>query len=131
MKYTEEKKKLESINLQNRLEVIFENDTNKILDAYPTVPRDYLLFLNEIGAGSIMDSTFNLYPNLINFHDLGLEDIYDLPSRIMLFGDNFSGDFSGFDLSKQDMVIEFWHDDNNIFYTEKTFDEYIKSIIYR
>lgn len=130
MKYTEEKKKLENLTFENKLEIISENETNKILDRYPSVPLDYLLFLNEIGAGSIKNSTFNLYSNLINFSDLGLENIYELPSNIMLFGDNFSGDFSGFDLTKKDSVIEFWHDDNYIFYTEKTFDEYIKAIVY-
>jgi hypothetical protein len=130
MKYTEEKKKLESLGLENRLQKISKDETKKILNNYPTVPLDYLLFLNEIGAGSIKDSTFNLYSNLINFSDLGLENIYELPSNIMLFGDNFSGDFSGFDLTKKDSVIEFWHDDNHIFYTGKTFDEYIKTIIY-
>lgn len=129
MKYSKEKEVLENSNYKSRLNIISEDLTNKILDTYPTIPLDYLLFLNEIGAGNIKGSTFNLYSNLTDFKDLGLDDIYDLPPNIMLFGDNFSGDFSGFDLLKQDEVIEFWHDDGDIFRTGKTFYEYIKSII--
>lgn len=129
MKYIKEKEVLKNSNYKSILNLISEDLTNKILDTYPTVPLDYLLFLNQIGAGNIKGSTFYLYSNLTDFKDLGLDDIYDLPPNIMLFGDNFSGDFSGFDLLKQDEVVEFWHDSEELFYTGKTFYEYIHDLI--
>ena len=48
MKYTEEKKKLESLGLENRLRKISKDETKKILYDYPTVPLDYLLFLGNV-----------------------------------------------------------------------------------
>jgi hypothetical protein len=50
-----------------------------------------------------------------------------LPSGVKLFGDNFAGDFAGFDLSSpKDEVVEFWCDSNKVFATGKTFREYIR-----
>ena len=50
-----------------------------------------------------------------------------LPENVKLFGDNFSGDFAGFDLTtKNNLVVEFWHDDNKVVNTGKTFREYIR-----
>ncbi|MEO8239271.1 MAG: hypothetical protein ABI793_12070 [Flavobacterium sp.] len=64
--------------------------------------------------------------NLFDFNDLGLEDIYYLHENIKLFGDNYSGDFAGFNIDNNDEVIEFWHDSNERHYTGKTFGKYIR-----
>lgn len=92
------------------------------------IPVDFLDYLMEIGFGSIMYSQFKVYNDLTDFFDLGLNDWHPLPAGVKLFGDNFSGDFSGFDLSKEktDEVVEFWHDSKEVYYTGKTFREYIR-----
>ncbi|MEN9655650.1 MAG: hypothetical protein RL311_558 [Bacteroidota bacterium] len=115
----------------NNRELISKIQLDNIFGNYPNIPRDYLNYLSEVGAGNVMNSQFNIYNNLTDFSDLGLDDIYSLPDNVKLFGDNFSGDFAGFDLSKSetDEVVEFWHDSNEVYYTKKTFREYIREKI--
>lgn len=102
-------------------------EINSLKGSYPNLPNDFFDYLLEVGAGNIMGSQFKVMNVLFDFNDLGLEDIYYLPDNIMLFGDNYSGDFAGFNiLSDKDKVIEFWHDSNDLYYTGKTFRKYIR-----
>ncbi|MGV3611418.1 MAG: SMI1/KNR4 family protein [Fluviicola sp.] len=120
---TEEKEK----NLNQRVQLT-QVQTDQIKNTNSNIPVDFLDYLLEIGCGSIMHSQFKVYNDLTDFIDLGLNDLYSLPAGVKLFGDNFSGDFSGFDLSKEktDEVVEFWHDSKEVYYTGKTFREYIR-----
>ncbi|MFB9079922.1 SMI1/KNR4 family protein [Flavobacterium procerum] len=94
---------------------------------YPTLPEEYFDYLLEIGSGTILESQFKVMSNLFDFTDLGLEDVYYLPESIQFFGDNFSGDFAGFDLLQhKNEVVEFWYDSNEIYHTGKTFRQYIR-----
>ncbi len=132
MYYKEEIEYLKNIDeANNKRQLVNQSQLNFISEKYPNIPTSYLNYLSEIGYGSIMNCQFNIYNNLTDFSDLGLDDIYSLPYNIKLFGDNFSGDFAGFDLSKNetDEVVEFWHDSNKVFYTNKTFREYIREKI--
>ncbi|MDQ6530225.1 SMI1/KNR4 family protein [Flavobacterium sp. LHD-85] len=102
-------------------------EINSLKENYPKLPEDFFDYLLEVGASNLMESQLKVMDDLFDFNDLGLEDIYDLPDNIKLFGDNYSGDFAGFDiLSDKDEVIEFWHDSNELYYTGKTFREYIR-----
>ncbi|OXA93970.1 SMI1/KNR4 family protein [Flavobacterium hercynium] len=102
-------------------------EINSLKESYPNLPNDFFEYLLEVGSGNIMESQFKVMKDLFDFNDLGLEDIYDLSDNIKLFGDNYSGDFAGFDiLCNKDEVIEFWHDSNELHYTGKTFREYIR-----
>jgi hypothetical protein len=131
MDFDKEKKYLRNIEKFNNRNVLSIDEVKIIEKKYPTIPQNYLNYLQKIGAGSIKDSGFNIYSNLVDFYDLGLNDIYTSPNNIKFFGDNFSGDFVGFDLNNiKDEVIEFWHDDETFFYTGKTFSEYILEKIY-
>ncbi|MDY3548969.1 SMI1/KNR4 family protein [Riemerella anatipestifer] len=95
---------------------------------YPNIPKDYIDYLLEIGAGVIREIQFDVKGFLFDFSDLGLEEIFYVDEKIKFFGDDLSGNFAGFDLSKEntDEVIEFWHDSNEIYYTGKTFREFIR-----
>lgn len=94
---------------------------------YPNIPDDYIDYLKEIGAGTIREMQFRVSGPLFDFEDIGLDDIYNLPPHIKFFGDNFSGDFAGFDLSlDKDEVVEFLHDLGELYYTNKNFHEYIR-----
>jgi hypothetical protein len=112
----------------NKRVLVNQIQLGNILEQYPNIPTDYINYLSEVGVGNIMNSQFNIYNNLTDFIDLGLDDVYNLPDNIKLFGDNFAGDFAGFDLSKNDSdeVVEFWHDSNEVYYTKKSFRQYIR-----
>ena len=87
----------------NKRQLVNQSQLNFISEKYPNIPTSYLNYLSEIGYGSIMNCQFNIYNNLTDISDLGLDSIYSLPYNIKLFGDNFSGDFAGFDLSKNQL----------------------------
>ncbi|MDH6309823.1 hypothetical protein M2451_002194 [Dysgonomonas sp. PFB1-18] len=110
---------------------VFSNDQIKDLENNcPNIPRGYIDFLKEIGAGTLREIQFRVYDDLFDFDDLGLDHISDLSKDIKFFGDNYSGDFAGFDLSTpKDEVVEFWHDSEELYYTNKTFQEYIRGQI--
>jgi len=111
----------------NDFEKLSQDQLNDIIKRNPNVSPEYINFLSEIGAGNLNVNQFKIYADLVDFNDLGLEDIYQLPENVKLFGDNFSGDFAGFDLTtKNNLVVEFWHDDNKVVNTGKTFREYIR-----
>ena len=112
----------------NQRQRLTQEEIDGILNEYANAPVDFIDYLKEIGAGNVMSTQFKIYDKLTDFFDLGLDDLYTLPNGVKLFGDNFSGDFAGFDFSKEntDEVVEFWHDSNEIYNTGKTFREYIR-----
>lgn len=94
---------------------------------FPNVPKDYIDYLVEIGAGNFRESRFKVYEDLMNLDDFGLSGVYEISDSVLFFGDNFSGDFAGFDLeNKRDEVVELWHESGEIVPTGKTFREYIR-----
>lgn len=71
--------------------------------------------------------SFNVASSLFDLEDLGLEDHYELKSNIWFFGDNFAGDFAGFDFDQNNgKVVEFWHESGELYYTNKSFQTYIR-----
>lgn len=127
MHYNFEKKILKEKEITN-LVVISEKELNENFKDLKNTPLDYIFFLIEVGYGNI-NNILDLKNFLFDFDDLGLEDIYDLSENIKLFGDNFSGDFIGFDFDKNGEVIEFLHESGEIYWTGKKFKEYISEII--
>ena len=108
--------------------------TSKQMDqlntTYQFVPRSFLSYLFEIGSGCILGSTISIYSDLLDFYDLGLEDVYSMEPGVRIFGDTFSGDFLGFYVDRpDDQVLEFWHDSNEWHQTGKSFFDYIREII--
>ena len=111
----------------NRREIIAETELEKLKGEYPKISNEYLNYLKEIGSGSFRESQFRVQQYLFDLEDIGLEEDYELKKGIMFFGMNFSGDFSGFDFTKNpELVVEFWHEDGTIYKTKKTFKEYIR-----
>lgn len=131
MKYIDEIQFLNRVedksNPQNTRTRFDNSNIFEIKIKYPKVPQDYLDYLQDIGAGSFRECQFSIPGHLFDLTDLGLEEHYELKDRVKFFGDNFSGDFSGFDFNNEDgLVIEFWHEDGTIYETKKTFKDYIK-----
>jgi hypothetical protein len=114
----------------NKKELLSEEQLNKIIEKYPNVPLDYIAYLREIGSGNFRECQFKVQSFLFNLEDLGLDDHYDIKSNIWFFGDNYCGDFSGFDLDLYDgLVVEFWHETGEVYYTNQTFQNYIRQQI--
>ncbi|TWI03162.1 hypothetical protein IQ05_00091 [Flavobacterium tiangeerense] len=114
----------------NNKELLSEEQLNKIIEKYPNVPLDYIGYLREIGSGNFRECQFKVQSFLFNLEDLGLDEHYDIKSNIWFFGDNYCGDFSGFDLDLYDgLVVEFWHETGELFYTNQTFQNYIRQQI--
>ncbi len=117
-------------NETNRKELLSEEQLTKIIEKYPHAPHDYIAYLKEIGSGNIRECRFKVQPFLFTLKDLGLDQYYEIKSNIVFFGDNFSGDFSGFDLDLNDgLIVEFWHESGHLHYTKKTFYNYIRQQI--
>ena len=131
MRFELEKKFLERVeNIEdktNKKELIDSEKINKLKTQYPNIPNDFLDYLSEIGAGNIRECQFKIQPYLFDFEDIGLENVYKIQNGIKFFGDNYCGDFAGFDLNENDgKVVEFWHDSAEFYYTNKSFHEYIR-----
>ncbi|MFC4480268.1 SMI1/KNR4 family protein [Flavobacterium chungangensis] len=125
--YNLEKEFLKKVENNNSRTVLTANQIEDLLSEFPKLPEDYIAYLKEIGSGSFRDCQFNITSSLFNLEDLGLEDHYELKSNIWFFGDNFSGDFAGFDLDRNDgKVVEFWHESGELYYTNKSFQTYIR-----
>lgn len=121
------KKVEDSANPQNERRILSDVEILNLKNAYPNIPQDYLEYLKKIGIGSFRECQFNVTGHLVSLEDLGLEELYKLKNEIKFFGDNYSGDFSGFDFSNDDgLVVEFWYEDGTIYETNKTFKEYIR-----
>ena len=114
----------------NKKQILSDEEINELRSSFPKIHESYLSYLSEIGAGNIREHMFKIQPKLFTMEDLGLEDIYNVKEGIFFFGDNYSGDFSGFDFSNNnDIVIELWHETGEIYNTDKTFKEYIQNMM--
>lgn len=96
---------------------------------YGDIPQDYRDFLMEVGFGSVADGYFMFYGGLIE-----AEEIYDVANnpeikKVLLFGDNFSGDAIGFLPTENWSIVEIWHEDLTIFpREEKNFLEFARKV---
>lgn len=131
MIFKDEKDFLERVedahNSQNKRERLTELQIRELQRQYPNLPVDFIAYLREIGCGNLRECQFNVTSSLFTLHDVGLSSHYDLQSGIKFFGDNFAGDFAGFDVnSRSGRVVEFWHEDGSLYNTGKSFKEYIR-----
>lgn len=104
-----------------------DEEIKTLLEKHSKIPQDFIDYLKEIGAGNFRECGFKVQSFLFNLEDLGLENHYDIKSNIWFFGDNYCGDFSGFDFDNDDgNVIELWHETGEIYYTNRSFQNYIR-----
>ncbi|PEY32232.1 SMI1/KNR4 family protein [Bacillus cereus] len=101
-------------------------DDESILDG---VPQDYIIFLKEIGYGSVFDSYFMFYGGLIETDEIYDADDNPELKNVLLFGDNFAGDAIGFHTTNNWGIVEIWHEDLSIVpRKEKSFTELVQNI---
>ncbi|MGG3527710.1 SMI1/KNR4 family protein [Bacillus pseudomycoides] len=93
------------------------------------IPQDYIIFLKEVGYGSVSNAYFMFYGGLIE-----ADEIYDADENpeiktVLLFGDNFAGDAIGFQTTNSWEIVEIWHEDLSIVPRDETsFKELAQSI---
>lgn len=96
-------------------------------EQHPDIPEDYLDYLQEIGWGSLRDCQFMVYDELFDPKMIfDAETVASFKKRILLFGDNFSGDPAGFLPDENWKVIEILHEDLEIYDPKQTFAEFIR-----
>lgn len=130
MDYKEEiaflKKVEKKDNPQNNRHLLDETEIQLLREKYNKVPDDFWDYLKCVGTGSFRECQFSIYPQLTTPNDWDFIGELDFDNDIVFFGDNFSGDFSGFDLNGDGTVIEYWHESREIYKTGKVFSTYIR-----
>lgn len=132
MRYKEEISFLEKVEDKdeaemNRRERLTDVQIEELSQQYPGIPQDYLDYLNEIGYGTLRECQFMVYEGLENIDDLLGYEVEELEGKKFLaFGDNYSGDFSGFLIEDEWKVVEFWHDSEDLHICGQTFHQYIR-----
>jgi len=108
---------------KNRKPLDIDN-VSKIQKEYPGIPSQYIAYLQEVGGGSFRECQFTVWGFLDDGSDLLGSKVKD---GIIFFGDNFSGDLSGFDINSGYRIVEYWHDSGDIDYQEEDFMTYIRA----
>ncbi|WP_226669293.1 hypothetical protein [Microbulbifer aggregans] len=103
-----------------------EEEVQKLLRQYPSLPEDYIRYLKEIGAGPFRECQYEVFDEPCYF-----EDLYDIgcefeAKRYIAFGQNFSGDTSVFDSKKGCEILDFWHDSFEFYGKNLSFKCYIR-----
>lgn len=104
-------------------------EARKLKTKYPEVPEEFLAYLREIGGGAFRECQFAVYgflgtPDEILGKGVLLRKDASIP--VLCFGDNFSGDLSGFLPEEDWAVVELWHDDGTLWRVKKPFGTYIR-----
>ena len=132
--YEEEIQFLDKVEDKNEIggRIKYSNtDIEKLIEDYPMLPIEYQRYLTEIGYGVIRECQFALYSGLVKIeavldeHSLNKANI-DM-NKYLIFGDNMSGDISGFDTSAGWAIIEYIHDEHRIAKRVASFKQYIRS----
>lgn len=132
MRYEEEISFLEKVEDKkdaeiNKREKLTDKDIEEIRKQYPDIPQDYLDYLKEMGYGTIRECQFMVYKGLENIEDILGYEVEELEDKkFLVFGDNYSGDFSGFLIEEEWKVAEFWHDCEELNDCKQSFHEYIR-----
>lgn len=132
MRYKEEISFLEKVEDKkdaeiNKREKLTDTEIEKIRKQYQDIPQDYLEYLREIGYGTLRECQFMVYEGLETIEDILGYEVEGLENKkFLIFGDNYSGDFSGFLIEEEWKVAEFWHDCEELHICGQTFQEYIK-----
>nr|WP_243186859.1 SMI1/KNR4 family protein [Clostridium muellerianum] len=100
---------------------------------YSQVPKEYLEYLSEIGAGSFGKEFCTIFGDLCeieDFYDESLLEFLNFEERVLQFGCDPSDKALVFLIDENWEVGEIWDDDlGSIYRTGKTFYDYISEIV--
>jgi predicted DNA-binding WGR domain protein len=118
--------KKRQMNARKRLTA---RQVEKLRRQFPGVPEDFLAYLLQVGEGAFRECQFAVRGDLVTPDELFGEGVFfrqDPTTRVLCFGDNFSGDMSGFLPEKRWSIVELWHDDGTLYPVKKPFGKYIR-----
>jgi hypothetical protein len=113
----------------NRREIYSPQKIVSLRKRFPGVPEEFLAYFREVGAGSFRECQFTVYGSLGTPDQIlgqGVFDWLDPKQRVLCFGDNFSGDLSGFLPDKKWQLVELWHDSGVVRPVKGAFGKYIR-----
>ena len=118
--------RVEKADETNKRDLISKQEIIQMKADFPHVPSDYFDYLEEIGAGTFRECQFMVYPFLGTLEDFSCEHLFSSSINVRIFGDNFSGDFSAFNVDNNYSVVELWHDAREMYETDLSFKDYIE-----
>lgn len=80
--------------------------TEQIKNIYPNLPKEYLVFLEEIGSGEIGNAAYIIYNGVLTPDEIYDEVTAEDLNNILIFGDDMQGYCSGFDVENGWSVVE-------------------------
>ena len=99
----------------------------QIREAHPSLPNDYLDFLAEVGWGSFREGQYKVFEGLKDSNDLfDTETVESFGQRVLWFGENASGDISGYLPDDDWRTVEVWRDSKDLYETRKTFGVFLR-----
>ena len=121
-----ENPKKQRMNSRKRLT---RREVDKLLKKFPDAPKDYVAYLREVGAGPFRECAFAVYGFLGTLDEVlgeGVLVLRDPTTKVLCFGDNFSGDLSGFLPNSKWAVVEVLHESGSLHRVKKTFGKFIR-----
>ena len=115
---------------ESNRDLVNPDSAAEIRAKFPGIPEDYLAYLQQIGAGSFLSCSYAIYSSPIRPEDVFGSRDPSWPDDLLVFGDNFSGDLGVFEPSSGWAVGELWHEYRTIVRSEKSFFEFIETLIY-
>lgn len=98
-------------DLSNRRRPLDPAAVDRIRRTYPGVPEDYLAYLLEVGSGSARECQYMIYEAPMWCHEEPLFSWVELRGRkLLVIGDNFSGDLFVLDTDDAYRVSELDHE---------------------
>ena len=94
---------------------------------FPGLPEEYLAYLLEVGPGSVRECQYMIYEAPVWCNEEPLFSWVEAPDRkLLVIGDNFSGDLFVLDADQNYQVAEFDHETIEAVPRDAGFTEFIR-----
>src|SRR5262245_53118464 len=100
----------------------------RIRQTFPGIPEDYLAYLREIGGGTVRECQHVIYQTPEWCHEDPTFSWFEADGRkLLVVGDNFSGDLFAFDAEHNHRVVELLHETMEVWpFKRGGFKEFIR-----
>ena len=96
--------------VSNRRGLLDAAAVERIREAFPGVPEDYLAYLREIGPGSVRECQYGIHKPIWCHEEPAFSWFETRGRKLLVFGHNFSGDMFAFDAKHNYRVVELLHE---------------------
>ncbi|HVQ71593.1 MAG TPA: hypothetical protein VMT08_29240 [Bradyrhizobium sp.] len=98
-----------------------------IRETFPGIPEEYLAYLWEIGPGSVRECQYMIYESPFWCGEEPLFSSFNSGGRkLLVIGDNFSGDLFVLDAEHEFRVAEFLHETMEVWPCNCAFREFVR-----